>query len=347
MNNNAVATNNNIIGGYLMNKTALNNIMALSPNIRQFLHNTDFIDWNNNIFIEEYAGKFTHNTIKKQLAAAGIDQLKDYNIFMLYYNNFVESWHKNKLYIAKIMDYDFLCTNKQIDRKYDSYHNNIDIPWKKAIFDEMRKNENTKYFIIAQKKEYAKHRAGDYSEKDRYILAHYSTYIHNYGDTTNYISDIHIKPFHRANDHYINLNSSYYGRRPYRDILESDLHKVFVDKSGYRIDIAHENYKQRVKALKAAKSAAAAAQYDNTEILNNIDYRIKAINEKIITLLQDSNIDNIPYTKIYNAAHHINWIKSEYKNLKTNKYLSMGKINFEIDQLNRYIEKAENALIEE
>ena len=69
--------------------------------------------------------------------------------------------------------------------------------------------------------------------------------------------------------------------------------------------------------------------------------------KKIITLLSDSNIENIPYTKIYNAANHINWIKAEYKNLKTNKYQSMEKINFEIDQLKRYIEKAENALIEE
>jgi len=346
MNNNAVATNNNIIGGYDMNNNALNNLMGFSPKIREFLHNTDFLDWTNNIFIEEYAGKFTHNTIKKQLAAAGIDQIKDYNIFMLYYNNSINPWHKGKLYIAKITDYDILCTNKQIDNKYYSYHDNIDIPWKKAIFDEMRKNENTKYFIIAQKKSYAKHRAGDYSENERYIM-HYSTYIYNYGDKTNYISDVCIKPYHRANDHYKNINSSCYGRRPYRDILEKDFYKVFVDKSGYRIDVIHENYKQRVRALKAAKSAAAAAQYDNTEILKNIDYRIKAINEKIITLLSDSSIQNIPYTKIYNAANHINWIKAEYKNLKENKYTSMEKINFEIDHLNRYIEKAENALNEQ
>lgn len=309
----------------------LKNLLAMNRKALIGLHNIGWLDFQKPYLISEYHGNFTANSIFK---AMNIDKwdAKAYNIYILYTDPRPYST-RNELYLARLNgDWKFESERKNISG-YEAAHGWrwLDTKIGKATFEEIRKNPECHYFVIAQEKAYENRRGKvvDLSARFKPIYASWSK-------DSKYKSVEAIVPTGRRVDNY------------YDNIMQSNRYGYIttyyeLDKSGYLVSENRANYEQRAKKLRAERSAKAAAAWDNTETIKGIDERVARINERVAKLLT-GKAETIPYNDIGHACDRIYWCNHNIKNIRNNKYDSMGDIEWSIKQIDKYLTEAEKAI---
>lgn len=303
--------------------TEIKNLLAENRGAMQGLHAIANMDFEKPFIILERTGSFTYNSILKDLnsgsALYSYDNrflckinTSDYNIFVLYKRTDYDAY-KNNLYIARLNGSKFETERKSIEGyEQSSGWRWLDTAIGKEQFETARKSATGHYFIVAQDKQYKNTSQTTHGNTERYRV---------------YMRDRkHVEaatPYYYNSDKYYDNILDYYDRRTF-------------DKSGYIQQV--NNYEQRVKALKAERSAAAAAKYDNTEKLAEFETRIEKLKTIIIENLKSETTN---FKLIYNISYNLNWISREMKELKNNSFSSMSAINTTISLINQYITKAE------
>lgn len=327
-----------------MNKNkALSNLIKANGKICAYLHCIANIDWQAEFSVTEYTGKFTYKSLVKQITEATGTGIEGYNIFLLYKPSLKEySWRNGKLHIAEVCEDGIMCLKEDIrGGRHSMYSYDIDTVYSKGDFEKIRKDTNTHYWLIIQAEALENHRPRQYNAAERYTITKYSTFT---SKGTEYIHDYNIKPIHK-NYPAISISPNGSGNTLYTRIKAT--HKYcLVDKSGYRVDLIRDAYAQKVRKIKAERSAAAAAVWDNTEKCAEIEKRIRDIFARIAELTA-APVHEIPYRKIERCYTNLWWADSHLKALYKKEYSSMESIKRNIAYIEDYLTKAENELNEE
>lgn len=295
--------------------TSLSNLLKENSKALQGLHAIADMDFQKPFHIIEAIGNFTYNSVMNLLGKPNLDKV---NIFVVYKSSI--TWDANYNYLAHLIK----------GGKFETQRNDIEgfesvCGWRwfdtaigKGTFEEMRKDKNCHYWIIAQERKYAvksEPKSVDYSIR-------YKTKV----DRGNYYAI----PYDKNGDWF------------YDDVTYGKHGKPenFPDKSGY---FNTNEYPTRVQKLKAERSTAEAAKFDNTEKLREFTERINHCNEALQIILAGNYLD-IDYGTVYNVANCLRWIKSRYNDLKLNKFKSVSAIQFTLERLEEDISKAEKYL---
>lgn len=305
----------------------LKNLLAMNRKALIGLHNIGWLDFQKPYLISEYHGNFTANSIFK---AMNIDKwdAKAYNIYILYTDPRPYST-RNELYLARLNgDWKFESERKNISGYEAAYGWRwLDTKIGKATFEEIRKNPECHYFVIAQEKAYENRRGKvvDLSARFKPIYSEYNP------EKLDYI----VPTGRRVDNYYDNIMEIWrYGTPRY---------KYELDKSGYLVSEIRSRYQQRAKKLRAERSAKAAAAWDNTETIKRIDERVARINQAVVKLLTE-NPEMVDYGAICDAGHKLQWIKNDIARIRKNTYGSMNEINSAIRYVNEKLTDAESAL---
>lgn len=293
-----------------MNKNkALTALLAANRKALQGLHAIANMDFQQPYTLIEHHGKFTYNSIMKELLNVNTDY---YNIFVLYK---CAGYDNDRYKLARLDNGKFEAQSSTIyNYKAASGWRWFDTSIGNRTFENSRKSENGHYFIIAQEKQYENRSDNSYHAADRFKL-HYRGSILEAAT-----------PYNRNSDKYY-------------DNVIPHFSKATFDKSGYMQQI--NNYSQRVAKLKAERSEAAAALWDGTEIVRKFMDRIEVIHEQIINEFARTVIN---YRKIREAVWNIELCESSLKALKEKSFTSMNRINYAIADVDKYLTKAENAM---
>lgn len=291
-----------------MNK--IKNLLAENRKALQGLHAIANMDFQQPYTLIEHHGKFTYNSIMKELLNVNTDY---YNIFVLYK---CAGYDDDRYKLARLDNGKFESQRSTI-YNYEAANGWrwFDTSIGNRTFENSRKSENGHYFIIAQEKQFENRRGTAYYMRERFR-------VHKECGRR------YVTPYYR--------NSNYF----YNNILTEYDSRTF-DKSGYCQQV--NNYAQRVRALKAERSEAAAAVWDNTEKCAEVETRIRKINARIAELTA-APVHEIPYMKIYNCYMSISWINNSLKALYKNDFSSMENLNHTISYIESQLAKAESEL---
>lgn len=292
--------------------TPLSNLLKENPKALQGLHAIADMDFQKPFSIIECTGNFTYNSI---LNAFGKPDLDEVNIFVVYKSS--KSWDANYNYLAHVIKGKFETQRNDIEG-YESVcgWRWFDTAIGKGTFETARKDKSCHYWIIAQERKYAVQselKVVDYSIR-------YRTKI-DYG---NYYAI----PYHKNGDWY------------YDNVCDLSSEYNF-DKSGYTSLV--NNYDNRVRKLKAERSAAEAAKFDNTEKLREFTERINHCNEALQIILAGNYLD-IDYEEISDVTRCLRFGKRFYKELKANSFTSMRDIDYTLERLEDEVRNAEKYL---
>lgn len=289
----------------------IKNLLAENRKALQGLHAIANMDFQQPFTIIERTGKFTCNSIMKELGKPDIDET---NIFILYKSD--KTWNYGKCYIARLTNGKFESDRRTI-KGYEtaSGWRWFDTMIGKSDFEECRKSENGHYFIIAQEKQFENRRGTAYYMQERFRER----------EKCGRRCAI---PYYRNGDYFYNNILTEYDSRTF-------------DKSGYCQQV--NNYAQRVRALKSERSEAAAAVWDNTEKCAEVETRIHKINARIAELTA-APVHEIPYMKIYHCYMSISWINNSLKALYKNDFSSMENLNHTVSYIESQLAKAESEL---
>ena len=318
----------------------IRNLFELAPRAFQCLHSIRKMDFEKDFYISENIGKFTYKKVTKlieELTGKSYIRRNDFNAFIIFKPI---GFYYREAYLVEVSSYDFRVTREEIGCGGISYRYDIDTFWRKSDFEKQRKNENLHWFLIVQDGEYISHRIADktVTSMTRLKVLDVGEYVESAGSSQSYVARINVKLVDRPNDDSFEVYDTY-GKVPIEKV------HTILDKSGYyKADIKRE-YQRRINKIKSDKSAAKAAQYDNTEKLAEIEGRIKAINEKVIQLI-NKDIADIPYGKISNVCTYLSWCKSDVETLRKNNFSSMESINSNISYIESKLRDAENKLSE-
>ena len=301
--------------------TEIKNLLAENRGAMQGLHAIAGMDFQKPFIIMERSGNFTYNSILKDLNGETYNSkyklfnkinTDDYNIFVLFKRTDYDAY-KDYLYIARLDGSKFETERKSIEGyEQSSGWRWFDTAIGKEEFETARKSATGHYFIVAQDKQYKNTRQTTHGNTERYRV---------------YMRDRkHVEaatPYYYNSDKYYDNILGYYDRRTF-------------DKSGYIQQV--NNYEQRVKALKAERSAAAAAKFDNSEKLAEFETRIGNL-KATITKAMNGSAPN--FTAIYHISYEMSWMWDSYLKLKENKFTSMHDVYYCINNINQRLTKAE------
>ena len=308
------------------------NLLAINKQAFIGLHRITGMDFEKEFAILERNGKFTRNSIIKELENLPFDgDINDSNIYLIYADT--RKYSDGKYRIASVVDGGFDVQRDTVNGYKQAYGWRwFDTIISKGDFETIRKSENGHYFIIAQKKEFSciLEKPVDYTGRFKVVNDH---------------SRIYATPLDKnCDDYYDNICDK--GSRGYYYMNSTGYE---FDKSGYIL--GQNNYEQRLRKIRTERSERQAATYDNTAKLNEFTSRIHIINEILIDKLKNDNrnMDNIleiPYYKIHEVCYSLNWIKQSLKNLKENKFDNMSDINWTLRNIEQHISEAEKKLEE-
>lgn len=293
--------------------TPLSNLLKENRKALQGLHAIAGMDFQKPFHIIEAIGNFTYNSVMNLLGKPDLDEV---NIFVMYKSS--KGWEMSYNNLAHVIKRGKFETQRNDIEGYESAcgWRWFDTAIGKGTFEKIRKDKNCHYWIIAQERKYAVQselKVVDYSIRYRTKIDHGNYYA---------------IPYHKNGDWYYdnvcNLSSKYN-----------------LDKSGYTSLV--NNYDSRVRKLKAERSAAEAAKFDNTEKLREFTERINHCNEALQIILAGNYID-IDYEKISDVTRHLRFGKRYYKELKANSFTSMRDINYTLERLEDEVRSAEKYL---
>lgn len=305
----------------------LKNLLAMNRKALIGLHNIGWLDFQKPYLISEYHGNFTANSILKAMNIGKYD-IDAYNIYVLYTDPRRWSNHE-ELYLARMYGTGKFESQRNDIEGYEAAHG-----WRwlntvvgKSTFEEIRKHPEGHYFVVVQEKAYENHRSKvvDRSARFKPIYSEYNPARVDYIVPTG----------RRVDNYYDNIMVTWsYGTPRY---------SYELDKSGYLVSENRANYEQRAKKLRTERAEKAAAAWDNTATIKNIDERVARINQAMAKLLT-GKAEEVDYSVIYGITQKLQWVKSDIANLRKNTYGSMNGINSAIKYVDEKLTDAESAL---
>lgn len=287
------------------NSSAKAVLTAAGKNTFRYIREIAGIDFTRPVIINQIDGKFTINQIWKTLPHVNYD----YSVCVILSRNmetkYPDSW-MNRYYIVKLTyggtANDFV-TEIRSETYFDSHTKPDDI-YRKTDFNDIRKTETVKAFVIAQKKEYnvpikirKKYGSENYKikENERYtaIKPSYTYYGHE-PCYTKIITrfDLKERDGNRQKPHYANV-PFIPGNSEYGNI------ETFFDKSGYYVQGKRDSLKRRAKALRDERAKALYLETDTSNKATDAKIAVTKAKTYIIGLLAATN----DYKTVSKIAH--------------------------------------------
>lgn len=248
-----------------MNKTIIE-LLKEDRTALKAIHDTFLIDFTAPLFAFQVNGKFTVNQIIKTASAEGYNPGNGKMIVCIAGIKYRE----DDIYTTEITP----GGNIEIDQKIHLYSNGkyrrtkIHEFWRKSDFNEYRKQENTRVYIICQK-------SGDLAKKNqhkpdftsRFKLADARKWGYMDSNET-YYGELDLIRTDDNGTHTIynsRGNIIYRGRDEYKTLDE------LIDKSGYITRDRRADLKRRAAALRAEREKAAYIKTDNAATIADLD----------------------------------------------------------------------------
>ncbi len=315
-------------------------LLQVNRKALRFLHNGFNFDFKKPYKIWRIDGKFTLNKIYNITGLSFSDEavilLWD-EIKQLFY---LVTLKRNQINI----DYKIyrLCNNWNL---YDGLR--IDNFYRKLDFDKMRKNENSRIYVLYQSPEYkTKPKEAQKIEPNiRYDLIKYQ-YTYNYNETTRRIGNIEIKNKNNNLDS-LNINigvNDYWGSDCFGED-KADINNI-IDKSGYLVKLKRNKLKQRVSELKKERLKNDFLQTNHNEKTKQVNELKKLIKKEVLEKISATdNVDvllklsSLLYFKIISLFRSIDSFNNK---ISSNNFNS----NSEVQNMYDNIKEQSNKIIE-
>lgn len=285
-----------------MNKENLKDLLNVNRKTLQYLHWFKGMDFEKPFEVISGEGHFTSNSLKK---AVNVDNINDYKFSLLLLN----SCSSEELYTVDIDDNFTFNKFVSTEKNYLSLYEDFEMFhfYSYYFFEETRKSDEVKWFVVFQKKEY---------------IIPDERLVRKPDFTERFDAD--------SEGHYFKLiNGSYF--RNYSE-------RCF-DKSDYYLMNIYKNYEERITKLRQERAKNEADNYDGlseayemkkkidellpliTEILNNKDF------DKVSKIFD--RYDDFSFNKMYK---HIN---DHIEKLENKSYQNIDEIKTTIDLINK------------
>lgn len=306
-------------------RTDVKILLSINPKIFQAVHYIKGFDFTKPFDIVSGDGKFTLNSIKKECETAGVDTADTESILLMELagNSYLSD---QKLCVVNIYRHKFV----QFENRDTPYKFNLNNFYSVGRFEDERKNNTKRWFVVIQKTEYLteikKKKKIDFSER-MMPIGKYTMWGSQDGSKHGFSSG----KFKQGNQtYYINRNCSIHIDNP-------------IDKSGYWLIERQAELQRKVKALKAKRSAAKAAIYDCTAQTEKIKGQI----DELRKVLSDMILNNE-----YETVDRVMWsycrLCNEYKRhdfrIKNNQYGSVEQIINSLSEMEKLYTKIVTAI---
>lgn len=223
-------------------------------------------------YVAEVSGKYTVNKIRKAVEA--VAPLYDVNrsAFRVVALCSVDhpSYYAGRLYAVEITPDSFDVDHARgVNQSRFSSSNSFDYCYKKAQFDELRKEESARCFVVVQASEYLRiyqgvsrtwRRTDLMKPGERYDLEKVNCFCYAVGGAS-YIGELEMRT-RTASGELIHYKPPRFNRRD--AILAENIGEV-IDKSGYLLQERRADLQSRAEALRAEKRRRAYEETDNSE----------------------------------------------------------------------------------
>lgn len=294
-----------------MNKENLRNLLNLNRKVLQYLHWFKGMDFEQPFEIVAGEGSFTSNSLKKAVNVG--NDANNYKFSLLLVFN---SYGSEKFYAVNIDSYfKFNIDVKRSINYLHSYFNfNIDNFSYKKQFEEVRKSNEVKWFVVMQKKEYiipAEHliKTADFTERFTDTDKHSA-----------YIKDVN-------------------GVRVANHILD-------FDKSNYCLNDIHNNYEERARKLRQERNKSKADNYDGLSEAYELKKKIESLLPLITEIINKKDFGKATdifdrYNGFYGMYKRIN---DHIEKLENKSYRNVDEIKIAIDLINKRYNTIKNII---
>jgi hypothetical protein len=311
---------------------AKRNLLQINRNALRFLHDAEGFDFEKPHFIYEQSGRFTVNTVKKTVEK---DIAPAQSLIALLIVP-TEGGCKHGLYFATLDGAKFDGTRKSGADYWNfrtiTHGRNIDYCWGVGDFEDLRKNQTDKVFIIAQDAANitpATKKKIDFSA--RYVVT--GTTPGSDGHGARWVSQIDLLSTDGSGARFTyKPYGRYYNPREKR----SDVLTDYIDKNGYIIADMREDLIRRAEKLRAdrAKLEASTADYSATtaELQNMIDETRRHLSGLALDCTTSEAAADLS-----KRFDRLRWVLFEFSlyvdRLENKKYSSVSRINSDVDAM--------------
>lgn len=271
----------------MYNPEIIQTLTAINKYTPRAVHDNFGIDYNKPFFGASINGRFTVNQILKQIRAAEIDPAEAVNIILIRDTSRIgwrKGWYAVTISAAGRVDIEHR------DKYYssDTTRTKAGFDWffRKADFEDLRKDEDAAAVIISQRREDTHKpepktldRAG---AVERYKLIEIQYALESHGGRR-YVHEITIQ---RRTDAGTRENIPSHGQIIYSNSFRPGDVAEVIDKSGYLTRERREELKRRARALKAEREKAAYIQTDDAEKVKELETLFEAKKAEVARALQ-------------------------------------------------------------
>lgn len=306
------------------NKAAVKILLSINSKLFQAVHYIKGFDFTKPFDIVSGDGKFTLNSIKKECENAGVDTADTVAILMM--EMLKNSCFQKNLYVVNIYRHKFV----QFEGRATPYNYNLDNFYSIGRFEEARKKNTKRWFVIIQRKEYLtgikKEKKIDFSER-MMPIGKYTMWTSQYRTEHGFSSG----KFKQGNQtYYINRNCSINIDNP-------------IDKSGYWLIERQAELQRKVKALKAKRQAAKAAIYDCTAQTEKIKDYINNIKKVLSDMILNDEYETVDHV-MWSYCRLCNGYKQHNSKIKNNQYRSVEQIIDSLSEMEKLYTKIVTAI---
>lgn len=284
---------------------ALKEILSINKKVLAGLHYIKGFDFEKPFDIVSGDGKFTMNSIKKQCKEQNIDTTDTTAILLM--TKELDYFDNKQFYVVEIKSFVRFGMCERCLYKF-----NLDYFDSVGNFEETRKHNTDKYYVVIQKKEYS---TKVYAEKK----INYSERLEAVGEYTKWrFQDGTKGGFSSGN--FKQGNKIFYINKQF-EIIENPL-----DKSGYWLPKFKSELENELRAYKTEKRLNEAKVYDCTEETAEIEHKIVILKQRLAQLILDdeyTKVDNVMYKYVRlcrSLKRHKDYIaKSTYRSVSAIK----------------------------
>ena len=294
-----------------MNKENLKDLLNVNRKALQYLHWFKGMDFEKPFEVISGEGRFTSNSLKK---AVDVDDINDYKFSLLllkscgseeFYTVDIDSDFAFNIFVATYKNYLDLYDDFKI---FDFYH--------KPYFEEIRKSDEVKWFVVFQKKEY--------------IISD-ECLVRTPDFTERFDAD--------SEGHYFKLiNGSYL-----RNYSES-----CFDKSDYYLMNIYKNYEERVIKIRQRRAKNEADNYDGLSDAYEMKKKIDELLPSITEILNNKDFDKV--SKIFDRYNDFSfnkmykYINEHIEKLENKSYQNIDEIKIAINLINEIYISVKNII---
>lgn len=312
-------------------KECIKNLLSINRNAFLFLHDAEGFDFEKPYFITEQAGKFTVNTVTKAVQK----ELNPAKCKIVVFVVPIKESCKNGLYYATLSGGRFDGTRRDgadyWKYRTESSAGDIEYCWGVGDFENLRKNDTKKVFIIAQDKTNTaapKKKSIDFSARYNLIDAR----KHGDGRGNTYIGTMNLKATDGSGAEFeYKPYNTFYGY----EVKSSNI-ADFIDNSGYLLRPLRLELMRRAEQLRKERKQAEADGADFTketaELLTMIDKARRVLSGSVMAC-NDSGAARDLSDKMNSFSRALSYFADYEKKLSQKQYSSIDRIKSDIETI--------------